>query len=67
MFTQLKNVFVDKLSLVTKSENPAVPKATTKYALFKTKKNNNLEKIEVVISKLQRDDIINKCVEKLQS
>ena len=36
--TQLKNVIVDKISLVSKDQNPAVPKASTKFAIFKTQK-----------------------------
>lgn len=33
---QLKNVTVNKISLVSDKETPCVPKATTGYALYKT-------------------------------
>lgn len=52
--TQLKNVTVDKISLVSKDQNPAVPKASTKFAIFKTqKKGGSVERIDSVIEKLQ--------------
>lgn len=42
---QLKDVTVDKISLVTKDYTPAVPKATNKYAIFKIAKPR-LEKLK---------------------
>lgn len=57
MLTELKNVFVDKISLVSKKENPAVPKASTKFALFKTKsKKSNEHTCDVSIKKLEDSD-----------
>ena len=66
MFTKLKNVFVDKISLVTKSETPAVPKATTKFALFKTKKETRQDRLEVVEQKLKKSVFLSKVAERLQ-
>jgi hypothetical protein len=34
----ITDVLVNTVSLVTSKETPAVPKATTKFSLFKTKK-----------------------------
>lgn len=52
--TNLKNVIVDKISLVSKSENPAVPKASTKFAIFKTQKKYwSVERLDTVMQKLQ--------------
>lgn len=44
-------LFVDKISLITKDQTPAVEKATTKYAIFKVKsaKNERIERIEKMI------------------
>lgn len=66
--TNLKNVFVDKISLVTKEENPAVPKSNIKYALFKTKKADpGPSKLEKLIKTMQSNQKIAKVIEKIQS
>lgn len=52
MSRNLKNVTVNKVSLVTKDERPAVEKAETKFSLFKTfnvfKKNNDNDRLESI-------------------
>lgn len=73
MFNQLKNVIVDKISLVTKSENPAVPKASTKFALFKTAGNDlwddrisdNQRMIDWIVEKLEKSIKIDNSIQKL--
>ncbi len=42
----LSNVIVSGISLVSNAETPAVPKATTKFALLKTVKKNSLQEIK---------------------
>jgi len=50
----IKNVFVDGISLVTKDNTPAVEQAENKFALFKTvKKNKNKEKLNKILSNLK--------------
>ena len=50
----IKNVFVDGISLVTKDNTPAVEQAENKIALFKTvKKNKNKEKLNKILSNLK--------------
>lgn len=43
---EIKNVFVNWISLVSKKETPAVEQAESKFALFKTinKSNSNINK-----------------------
>lgn len=41
MGREIKNVFVQGISLVSKNESPAVEQAENKFALFKTKKNHS--------------------------
>ena len=51
----IKNVFVDGISLVTKDNTPAVEQAENKFALFKTvKKNKNQERLNKILSNLHR-------------
>ena len=50
----IKNVFVDGISLVTKDNTPAVEQAENKFALFKTvKKNKNQERLNKILSNLK--------------
>lgn len=45
----IKNVFVDWISLVSKNNTPSVEQAENKFALFKTvKKDKNKEKLEKI-------------------
>lgn len=62
MSTILQDVYVNKISLVTKDELPAVPKATLQFSLKKTKekKESNLEKLEKTIKADRLDSIIGK-------
>lgn len=58
----IKNVFVNGISLVSKYEAPAVEQAENRFALFKTvktiKKENNKEilnkKIDEILKNLQK-------------
>ncbi|MCP4523983.1 MAG: hypothetical protein GY828_07240 [Candidatus Gracilibacteria bacterium] len=51
----IKNVFVDGISLVRKNNTPAVEQAENKFALFKTvKKNKNQERLNKILSNLKR-------------
>jgi len=71
--TQLTNVTVDKISLVSKDHNPAVPKATTKYALFKTQapdqaKVKNTERLDKIINDLtakKTNDKLDKIIDQM--
>jgi len=50
----IKNVFVDGISLVTKDNTPAVEQAENKFALFKTvKKNKDQERLNKILSNLK--------------
>jgi hypothetical protein len=50
----IKNVFVDWISLVSKNNTPAVEQAENKFALFKTvKKDKNKEKLEKILINLK--------------
>lgn len=50
----IKNVFVDGISLVSKNNTPAVEQAENKFALFKTvKKDFKKEKLEKILSILK--------------
>jgi hypothetical protein len=58
----IKNVFVNWISLVTKNETPAVEQAWISFALFKTKerkKMNELRKIKLNLCKKLLEDIKN--------
>ena len=53
MSRKIADVIVDKISLVTKDELPAVEKAETKYSIFKSfrffkKSNGNLERLDKI-------------------
>ena len=52
MTREIKNVTVDKISILTDWTSPAVPKAETKFALFKTRKQY-LEKAQELYSKVR--------------
>lgn len=67
--TNLKNVFVNKISLVSKDENPAVPKSNIKYALFKTvkKADSGPSKLDTLVKTMQSNQKIAKVIEKIQS
>lgn len=50
----IKNVFVDGISLVSKNNTPAVEQAENKFALFKTvKKDLKKEKLEKILKNLK--------------
>lgn len=50
----IKNVFVDGISLVSKNNTPAVEQAENKFALFKTvKKDLNKQKLEKILKNLK--------------
>lgn len=44
MTNQISDVDVAKVSLVTNKHNPAVPKATTKFSIFKIFERNKVSK-----------------------
>lgn len=52
MTREIKNVTVDKISILTDWTSPAVPKAETKFALFKTRKQY-LEKAQELRNKIR--------------
>lgn len=49
---EIKNVTVDKISILTDWTSPAVPKAETKFALFKTRKKY-LKKAQELYNKVR--------------
>lgn len=59
MSRNIKNVFVQGISLVSKNESPAVEQAENKFALFKTKKNHpkDLNKIKSNLNKSKWGEI----------
>lgn len=59
MPSKIYDVSVDKISLVTKNETPAVPKAGNKYAIFKVKRKDPIRKSKLknVIDQLSQDPI----------
>lgn len=63
---EIKDVVVDKISLVSSSETPAVPKAETKFAFFKTlfapKKLNEeqIVKIQEIKKKYELSSLLSK-------
>ena len=66
--TNLKNVFVNKISLVSKDENPAVPKSNIKYALFKTvkKADPGPSKLDTLVKTMQGKQKLGKIITKLE-
>lgn len=50
---EIKNVFVDWISLVSKNEAPAVEQAENKFALFKSKENLNKKDLEEIKKNLK--------------
>ena len=50
---EIKNVFVDGISLVSKNEAPAVEQAENKFALFKSKKNLEKKDLEEIKKNLK--------------
>lgn len=53
----IKDVFVNWISLVSKNETPAVEQAENKFALFKTIKKNNSEDLKKIKSNLIKYDL----------
>lgn len=51
---EIKNVFVNGISLVSKNESPAVEQAENKFALFKTKKKDFKEDLKKIRSNLNK-------------
>lgn len=47
---EIKNVFVNGISLVSKNETPAVEQAENKFALFKTKQKEKIDLIDIKIN-----------------
>mgnify|MGYP000530687435 CR=1 FL=1 len=54
MSREIKNVFVQGISLVSKNESPAVEQAENKFALFKTVKKDNSEQLKKIKSNLNK-------------
>lgn len=54
MSRNIKNVFVQGISLVSKNESPAVEQAENKFALFKTVKKINTEQLKKIKSNLNK-------------
>ena len=57
------NLFVEKISLVSKEQNPAVPLANTKYAVFKTVEKTDkidVSKAEQSLQTWKIDDALKK-------
>lgn len=63
---EIKDVVVDKISLVSSDETPAVPKAETRFAFFKTlfapKKLNQeqINKVQELSNKYKLSSLITK-------
>ncbi|PZM85070.1 hypothetical protein DLH72_02210 [Candidatus Gracilibacteria bacterium] len=54
---EIKNVFVNGISLVSKNEAPAVEQAENRFALFKTVKKElkiDVKKIDEILEKLNK-------------
>lgn len=51
---EIKNVFVNGISLVSKAETPAVEQAENKFALFKTKKKDFKDDLKKIKSNLNK-------------
>lgn len=70
MFNFIKNmafnitdVIVDRISLVSKGKRPAVPKAETKFSIFKMAKKERISKnLKEKLEKISKDydDLVNK-------
>lgn len=56
MSRNLKDVFVNGISLVSKNETPAVEQAESKFALFKTVKKNHNEELKKIRSNLNKSE-----------
>lgn len=54
MSREIKNVFVNGISLVSKAETPAVEQAENKFALFKTKQKDYKEDLKKIRSNLNK-------------
>lgn len=54
MSRNLKDVFVNGISLVSKNETPAVEQAESKFALFKTVKKDYKEDLKKIRSNLNK-------------
>lgn len=52
--SKISDVIVSGISLVLKGQNPAVPHASTKFAILKTKKNHEeISKLEEIEEKFR--------------
>lgn len=51
---EIKDVFVNWISLVTKNETPAVEQAENRFALFKTKKRTDIDSLNKIQVNLQK-------------
>lgn len=54
MGREIKNVFVQGISLVSKNESPAVEQAENKFALFKTMKKDNSDQLKKIKTNLNK-------------
>lgn len=57
------NLYVEKISLVSKEKNPAVPSANVKYAVFKTVEKtaeSQIERVEKSLNNWKIDDALSK-------
>lgn len=52
---EIKNVFVNGISLVSKDKQPAVEQAENRFALFKVKNTENDEKLKKDISDIREN------------
>ena len=65
---EIKNVFVDGIALVSKKNKPAVEKAESKFAIFKTvsKKDYEIQKLKENIKKIENTITINELKKRIQ-
>lgn len=52
---EIKNVFVNGISLVSKDKQPAVEQAESRFALFKIKKTENSEKNQKIFEEIKEN------------
>lgn len=51
--SKISDVIVSGISLVLKGQTPAVPHASTKFAILKTQKREDTEKLEAIEKKFR--------------
>lgn len=52
---EIKNVFVDGISLVSKEKQPAVEQAENRFALFKTKETSEKKNFEKDFEEIKKN------------